>query len=118
MHEDEEGALWFATRQGLTRFQNGSFFTWRAGSGLFNHFVYSIVDDGAGNFWFSSADGIFRVSKEELRAFARGEIAARYVGGIRRARRHEDARRQSGQSTGGVEDCRADRCSSVRCAEW
>ena len=57
------------------RLAHGAFFTWSAGSGLFNPFVYAIVDDGAGNFWFSSSEGIFRVSKKELRAFARGEIS-------------------------------------------
>ncbi len=76
MHEDDEGALWFATRQGLSRLAGGAFFTWGSGSGLYNPFVYAIVDDGAGNFWFSSSGGIFRVSKKELRAFARGEIAS------------------------------------------
>jgi hypothetical protein len=36
--------------------------------------VYAVVDDGHGNFWFSSAQGLFKVSKEELRRFAAGAI--------------------------------------------
>ena len=33
-----------------------------------------MVDDGHGNFWFSSALGLFKVSKEELRKFAAGTL--------------------------------------------
>src|SRR5204862_824971 len=35
-------------------------------------FVYSILDDDQGNFWFSCAQGLFRVSKTELREYAAG----------------------------------------------
>ena len=37
-------------------------------------FVYSILDDAQGNFWFSCAQGLFRVAKAELRDFAAGKI--------------------------------------------
>ena len=71
IHEDEEGALWFATRRGLSRLKDGKFFTWTSKSGLFTDLVYAVVDDGQGNFWFSSALGLFKVSKEELASLPR-----------------------------------------------
>jgi signal transduction histidine kinase len=41
---------------------------------MFTDFVYAIVDDGRGYFWFSSAQGVFRVAKRELRGFAAGTV--------------------------------------------
>ncbi len=74
IHEDEDGALWFATRGGLTRLKNGKFFSYTSLSGLLANFLYSILDDGRGNFWFSCARGVFKVSKSELRDFADGRV--------------------------------------------
>ena len=74
IHEDEEGALWFATREGLSRFKDGRFFSYSNESGLLVRFVYTILDDDHGNFWFSCAQGLFRVSKNELRDLAAGRI--------------------------------------------
>jgi len=75
IHEDDEdGAIWFATREGLTRLKDGRFFSYTAASGLSSDFVYSILDDGKGNFWFSCAQGLFKAAKSELRDFANGRI--------------------------------------------
>lgn len=74
IHEDEEGALWFASRGGLTRFKDGKFFNYKSSSGLFADFVYSVVDDGKGNFWFGCGQGIFKITKAELRDLAEGRI--------------------------------------------
>lgn len=41
---------------------------------MLTNFVYSLLDDGRGNFWFSCGQGLFRVSKAELAAVARGEL--------------------------------------------
>ena len=71
IHEDE-GALWFATRCGLTRLKDGKFFSYTSASGLPVDFVYSILDDGLGNFWFSSAQGLFKIAKAELADVADG----------------------------------------------
>jgi signal transduction histidine kinase/ligand-binding sensor domain-containing protein len=74
IHEDDDGSLWFATRDGLSRFKDGRFFNFTVEAGLMTNFLYCILDDGRGNFWFSCAQGIFRVSKDELRAYAAGKI--------------------------------------------
>jgi two-component sensor histidine kinase len=41
---------------------------------MLTDFVYSIIDDDRGNFWFSSAQGLYKVSKRELRGFASGAV--------------------------------------------
>jgi signal transduction histidine kinase/streptogramin lyase len=74
IHADEDGAIWFATRGGLTRLKDGKFFSYTSASGMLANFVYSIVDDGKGNFWFSCAQGLFKVPKNELRDYADGRI--------------------------------------------
>ena len=89
MHEDEEGALWFATRRGLSRLKDGTFFTWTSKSGMLTDFVYAVIDDDRGNFWFSSAQGLFKISKRELRGYASGTVKDR-VGGLRGEGRHAD----------------------------
>lgn len=74
IHADEEGTVWFATRGGLSRLKDGKFFSYTSASGMLANFVYSILDDGKGNFWFSCAQGLFKVSKADLRDYADGRI--------------------------------------------
>jgi signal transduction histidine kinase/streptogramin lyase len=74
IHEDEEGALWFATREGLSRLKDGRFVNFTVEAGLLTSFLYSILDDGRGNFWFSRSQDVFRISKDELRAVAAGKL--------------------------------------------
>jgi signal transduction histidine kinase/ligand-binding sensor domain-containing protein len=76
IHEDENGAIWIGTYDGgLGRFKDGRFTQYRERDGLFNNGVFQILDDGRGNFWMSSNRGIYRVSKQELNAFADGKLA-------------------------------------------
>jgi signal transduction histidine kinase/ligand-binding sensor domain-containing protein len=74
LHEDEEGSLWLATRDGLSRFKDGRFFNFTVEAGLMTNFLYCILDDDRGNFWFSCSQGVFRVGKDDLRAYAEGKI--------------------------------------------
>ncbi len=76
LHEDESGALWLGmNRGGLHRYKNGKFTHCSIEHGLFDENVYSILDDGLGNFWMSCNFGVFRVSKAELNAFMDGRAA-------------------------------------------
>jgi ligand-binding sensor domain-containing protein/signal transduction histidine kinase len=59
---------------GLLRFQNGAVVHVRVKDGLYDNRIYQIVDDGRGNLWMASSKGIFRVSQQELDAFADGTI--------------------------------------------
>ncbi len=43
--------------------------------GLPDHAVHALVDDGSGGLWGSTNRGIFRISRRELEAWARGEGA-------------------------------------------
>ncbi|MCK4764342.1 MAG: helix-turn-helix domain-containing protein [Candidatus Aminicenantes bacterium] len=73
IYEDKNGVFWFGTYfQGLKRFKQGKFFTYTREDGLGSDYIYQIDTDGRENFWFSSFDGIFRVSKRELDEFAAG----------------------------------------------
>ena len=60
--------------RGLTRLKDGKFFSYTSAAGLLVDFIYSMLDDGMGNFWFSSAQGLFKVGKAELPDFAEGRI--------------------------------------------
>jgi signal transduction histidine kinase len=65
--------LWVGTLDnGLCRYKNDKFTTINSKSGLPNDVIYGIADDGLGNLWISSQNGIFRVPKVELNAYADG----------------------------------------------
>lgn len=73
--EDEKGILWIATDGGLARMREGGkidSFTFQ--NGLFNNAIHAILPDDSSNLWMSSNTGVFRVSKDELERFAKGEI--------------------------------------------
>lgn len=73
--EDEEGALWIGTYDsGLSRFKDGKFTNYTTDNGLFSNGVFQILPDGRGNFWMSCNQGIYRVSRNELKDFADGKI--------------------------------------------
>ena len=71
-HEDAEGALWIGTHNGLSRFQDGKFFTFRAAQGLFDDLINWMEEDDSGWLWFSCNRGIFRMERAELNAVAAG----------------------------------------------
>jgi signal transduction histidine kinase/ligand-binding sensor domain-containing protein/CheY-like chemotaxis protein len=75
LYQDSDGTLWIATYGGgLNRFKDGVFTSYTTRDGLFDDVVYKVLEDNRGNLWMSCNRGIFRVSKTELDARARGEI--------------------------------------------
>jgi two-component sensor histidine kinase len=73
LYEDADGALWIGTRAGgLARFKNGTISCVADVQDLIAGTIYSIMDDGLGNMWMSSDNGIFRISKKELNAVCDG----------------------------------------------
>ncbi len=88
LFEDENGMYWVATGGGgLNRIDVSNVGTWdetaherlqittyRKADGLFDNVIHRIVPDDFGRFWISSNRGIFRVNKDNLEAFAAGEI--------------------------------------------
>lgn len=77
IYEDEDGTFWFGTYDsGLSRFKDGKFTNYSSRNGLYSDGVFQIIEDGRGNFWMSSNQGIYRVSKQQLNDFADGKLSA------------------------------------------
>jgi PAS domain S-box-containing protein len=75
IYEDADGILWFGTYgEGLLRLEDGRFTRYTTWDGLFNDVIWAILEDAEGRFWMSCNKGLFRVSREELNAFAAGQV--------------------------------------------
>ncbi len=76
IYEDSDGILWIGTYDsGLSRLKDGKFTNFYTSNGMFSNGVFAILEDNRGNFWMSSNQGIYRVSKQELNDFADGKIS-------------------------------------------
>jgi signal transduction histidine kinase len=72
---DDDGTVWVGTfRGGLLRLKDEGFTRYETINGLPSDVICQILDDDLGNLWLGSHEGIFRVSKAALHAFARNEI--------------------------------------------
>ena len=68
IYEDTDGTLWIGTiGRGLNRWRNGVFKALVA-NGLPDT-IYSILEDGSGNLWMSSSEGIFRANRNDLNRY-------------------------------------------------
>ncbi len=76
LREDEDGAIWFGTSDGLGRFKDNHFTALNVRQGLHDNVICDLEDDGHGFFWMSSFNGIFRVSKAQLRDCADGRLSS------------------------------------------
>jgi ligand-binding sensor domain-containing protein/signal transduction histidine kinase len=67
---DRDGALWVGTSaHGLACFRNGNWFRFTKADGLMDDIGY-LIEDGLGNFWIGSYEGLLRVPKHSLTDFA------------------------------------------------
>jgi signal transduction histidine kinase len=69
--ENKDGALWFGTDKGLTRYQTGRFFSFTTRQGLVENPINCVLEDN-GYLWLSGLSGIYRVQVAELNAVAEG----------------------------------------------
>ena len=75
LYADPRDSLWIGTYGGgLHRLQNGRLHTFRRRDGLLSDVVLSILEDDRENLWLGSNQGVFRLAKGDLDAFARGEL--------------------------------------------
>jgi PAS domain S-box-containing protein len=74
--EDDKGVIWLATAGlGLIRWAPGHARAYGIREGMVDDTLFSVVDDGLGSLWVSSAHGMARVRKTELAELDRGAVA-------------------------------------------
>jgi ligand-binding sensor domain-containing protein len=63
---DSRGFMWFATRDGLSRFDGSHFVTYRVGEKNSPPGVEGIFETRGGNYWVSTSAGMFRFNAKTL----------------------------------------------------
>jgi signal transduction histidine kinase/CheY-like chemotaxis protein/ligand-binding sensor domain-containing protein len=71
LEEDQGGALWIGTPTGLAHYLNGVFTTIGSASGI-RDVVEQILVDDQGSIWLGGGEGISRLRRIDLEAFAAG----------------------------------------------
>ena len=73
LYVDDEDTVWVGTvGKGLSRFRDGKFFNFTAPHVPLPRLITCILEDDDGRLWLGSHQGIFRVARSELNAFADG----------------------------------------------
>jgi signal transduction histidine kinase/ligand-binding sensor domain-containing protein len=71
LHEDDEGALWIGSHNGLTRFSNNRFVTLTPREGLPGNGITGIVQGRSGRLWIGLLTGVLHLERSEFDRFAR-----------------------------------------------
>jgi signal transduction histidine kinase/ligand-binding sensor domain-containing protein/CheY-like chemotaxis protein len=66
MHEDESGALWFGTLEGLAYYRDGRFVSLAQAAPALRENMLQIVEDTRGTLWLATNRGLFAVPRKEL----------------------------------------------------
>ncbi len=67
--EDQEGVIWFATRDGLTKLEDGNFRTFKTRHGLPDNRLRDLALTTDGVLWIASRGGLCAINDEEFRCF-------------------------------------------------
>ena len=77
LYEDHDGLLWVGARGGGLRVIDGDqTHVYTVRDGLYDDDIYGIVEDARGSLWIACSKGIFSVSREGLKQFTAGKLAA------------------------------------------
>ncbi len=75
-YQDTDGVIWLATYgNGLVRYDDGKVVTLGVEDGLLDDKIYAVTGDDFGRLWITCAQGIFGISKTDIAAYMRGELA-------------------------------------------
>ena len=66
IHEDESGALWFGTLEGLAYYRDGRFVSLAQAAPALRENMLQIVEDARGTLWLATNRGLFAVARKEL----------------------------------------------------
>lgn len=86
IHQDSRGYVWFATRDGLSRFDGSTFKTYRTEDGLPTNRLYDVVEDAQRFLWIATARGLVRLVDDYYNAPARFPLVTGTVGAGARPR--------------------------------
>ncbi len=66
IHEDEGGALWLGTLEGLVHYRDGRFVSFAQAAPALRENVLQIVEDTRGSLWLATNRGLFAVARKDL----------------------------------------------------
>jgi signal transduction histidine kinase/ligand-binding sensor domain-containing protein/ActR/RegA family two-component response regulator len=66
IHEDESGALWFGTLEGLVHYRDGRFVSLAQAAPALRENMLQVVEDTRGSLWLATNRGLFAVARKEL----------------------------------------------------
>jgi signal transduction histidine kinase/ligand-binding sensor domain-containing protein len=74
LYIDKKNRIWIGTYGKGIAVKNGDDFHYLSErEGLFSNIVSAIVEDGIGNFWFTSNNGLFRIRESEIESYLSGK---------------------------------------------
>ncbi|HMA00618.1 MAG TPA: two-component regulator propeller domain-containing protein [Steroidobacteraceae bacterium] len=72
IHEDDRGAVWLGTTDGLALWRDGKLISLTRAGGPLRETIMELLEDDAHRIWFSTNKGLMSVPRDELDAFAAG----------------------------------------------
>jgi signal transduction histidine kinase/ligand-binding sensor domain-containing protein/CheY-like chemotaxis protein/HPt (histidine-containing phosphotransfer) domain-containing protein len=76
IHEDDRGAVWLGTTDGLALWRDGKLISLTRSGGPLRETIMQLLEDDAHQIWFTTNKGLMSVSRDELDALAAGGTRA------------------------------------------
>lgn len=73
-YEDDDGAMWIGSQNGLNRFKGGQIARLQTQHGLRENLIHQVLGDKEGNLWLGGDRGIHRIRLRELNDVADGRL--------------------------------------------